>query len=406
MSRSLPPVRRGARVVCVVALTCSLRAAAQAGEAHGAPTTEQGLRAGLARRGLTFGLLLQADHSTALAGGLGRGSALRRPLAFALDVEGAPLIGWSGARLHLGLQVHGGRHGAELVDDTQGFDNVDAAPFRQLSELWLEQQFLSGRARLKLGKADANADFAAVTLAGGFLSSSAGFSPTITGFPSYPDPAAGGAVFLQPHRRLSLGAGLYDGATLPGCHGRTGNRGASTLWGAPAALFLVGEAGAGFELGARPGRVAAGAWRHTAASSHAAGNARRPTSGSYLVLEQGLVAATTSEDVPRMGLFAQVGLADGGASEIDRHLSLGFAWAGPWRSRPADSLGLLVSSVRLGSAAGSARRGRHETALEAFYDFRLRPWLGLKPDLQYIVDPGGRGGRGALVATVRASVDL
>lgn len=406
MSLSHPSQRRGVGAVCALVLTCSLRAAAQAGEADEPPTAERGLRAGLARRGVTFELLLQADHSTAISGGVGRGSALRRPLAFALDLEGAPLLGWSGAHLHFGLQAHGGRHGADLVDDTQGFDNVDALPFQQLSELWLEQRFLSGRARVKLGKADANADFARVTLAGGFLSSSAGFSPTIAGFPSYPNPATGAAVFLQPHRRLSLGAGLYDGATLPGCHGRTGNRGAGTLWGAPAALFLLGEAGARFALGARPGRIAAGVWRHTATTSDAAGGGRRPASGSYLVVEQGLVAAGTSEGLPGMGVFAQVGLADGRVSEVDRHLSLGLAWAGPLRRRPADSLGLLVTSVRLGGAAGRQRGGRYETALEAFYDFRLRPWLGLKPDLQYIIDPGGRGERGALVATLRASVGI
>ena len=406
MSPSPAGGRRGARLVRVVALACALAAAARAGEAQDAAPDDRGLRDSLARRGLTFGLRLQADHSTVLSGGLGRSSVLRRPLALTLDVDGARLLGWNGARLHVGLQLHRGRHGAELVDDAQGFDNVDAEPFQQLSELWLEQELLSGRARIKVGKTDANADFAGVTLAGGFLSSSAGFSPTIAGFPSYPDPATGAALFLRPHRRLSLGAGLYDGATLPGCHGRTGNRGVGTLWGAPAALFLVGEAGARLALGARPLRIAAGTWRHTAATPDPAGGARQPASGSYLVVERGLVATAPSGGDLRMGLFAQVGLADGGASEVDRHLSLGFAWAGPWGRRPADSLGLLVSSVRLGSAAGSARRGRHETALEAFYDFRLRPWLGLKPDLQYIIDPGGRAGRGALVATVRASIEL
>ena len=52
--------------------------------------------------------------------------------------------------------------------------------------MWLERRLLRDRLRLKVGKADANADFAGVFAGGEFLHSSAGYSPTIQGFPSYP----------------------------------------------------------------------------------------------------------------------------------------------------------------------------------------------------------------------------
>jgi carbohydrate-selective porin OprB len=54
-----------------------------------------------------------------------------------------------------------------LVGDLQGFNNVDSDRFRQLSEVWLEQCLFGDRLRVKLGKADANADFARVVASGG-----------------------------------------------------------------------------------------------------------------------------------------------------------------------------------------------------------------------------------------------
>jgi carbohydrate-selective porin OprB len=42
--------------------------------------------------------------------------------------------------------------------------------------------------------------------------------------------------------------------------------------------------------------------------------------------------------------------------------------------------------------------------IELFYGLALRPWLVLKPDLQYILNPGAAGRRAALVATLRVTL--
>jgi hypothetical protein len=185
-------------------------------------------------RGVEISLVVQADASTNLTGGLRQGTAVRVPLRGALDLDTERLLGWRGGHLHAGIQALEGRNASEaLVGDLQGFNNVDSDRFRQLSELWLEQRLFGGRLRLKLGKADANADYARVEASGEFLNSSAGYSPTIQGFASYPDPAMSVSLVGDPARWLSLAAGVYDGATHEGCHGRTGNRGLATFFGAP-----------------------------------------------------------------------------------------------------------------------------------------------------------------------------
>jgi carbohydrate-selective porin OprB len=149
-----------------------------------------------------------------------------------VDLDAGRLFGWRGGRIHAAAQtLDGPTQAKRLVGDAQGFDNIDADRLRQVSEVCLEQGFLSSRLRLKLGKANANADFAHVESSGGFLNSSAGYRPTIEGFPTYPDPATGVALFAEASRWLSLAAGLYDGATHEGCHGRTGNRGPGAFFG-------------------------------------------------------------------------------------------------------------------------------------------------------------------------------
>lgn len=356
-----------------------------------------GLRSGLARRGVEFRLTLQGDHSAVVASGLRRGTAFRGPMAAALDVDTERLLGWRGGHWHLQLQAHGGRHGGDLVGDVHGFDNVDAEPFRQVSVLWLEQTLWDDRVRLKLGKVDANEEFAVVEHGAEFLNSAAGFSPTIQGFPSYPDPAASVNAVVRPGRWLELGAGLYDGATQVGCHGRTGNRGPGTLWGAPEALFLIGEARTRFARGDRATRVAVGAWRHTGRFEGPGESSRAGTSGLYAVFDQELLRLHGDRS-GALGLFAQLGTADGEVAAVDRHLALGLAATGLLPGRPVDVAGLLVSTVRLGSI------GRHEHVIEAFYGLQLHPRVRLKPDLQFIAAPAGGAGRDTLVATLRASV--
>jgi porin len=363
-----------------------------------------GVRESLAARGVELTMILQGDPSANLGGGLRQGTAVRMPLQAALDLDTERLLGWRGGHLHAGIQALEGRNASEaLVGDLQGFNSVDSDRFRQLSEVWLEQRLLGDRLRLKLGKADANADFARVERSGEFLNSSAGYSPTIQGFPSYPDPAVSASVFARPMRWLSLGAGVYDGATHEGCHGRTGNRGLSTLFGAPDAVFAVGEAGLHFSLGRRPGRLSVGSWRHTGTFEGFDGTTRRGTAGIYAVLEQRLLQESGGEG-QGLDLFAQLGSSDGHVAEVDRHVSLGLSTTGALPGRDRDVAGVMVTSVTLSPYCAGPGVSRRESVLELFYGLSLRPWLVVKPDLQYIVNPGASGAQDALVGTLRVTV--
>lgn len=82
----------------------------------------------------------------------------------------------------------------------------------------------------------------------------------------------------------------------------------------------------------------------------------------------------------------------------------GLTWLGFNPRRPEDSLSLGATSGRFssrGPLSGS------ESLLEANYRFSLNPHLALRPDLQWVIHPGGRGGgRNALVAGVQLEASL
>ena len=68
--------------------------------------------------------------------------------------------------------------------------------------------------------------------------------------------------------------------------------------------------------------------------------------------------------------------------------------------------GLMVRRVPIRHLCPTARGPRRESAVEIYYGAGLRPWLWLKPDVQYILDPGAGGTEDAIVGTLRMVVSL
>jgi len=109
-----------------------------------------------------------------------------------------------------------------------------------------------------------------------------------------------------------------------------------------------------------------------------------------------------SDPESREGLagFLQYAWADDDVSAIGEHAGGGVVWTGFLPTRDTDVLGIGATWVRFTDEPGAGIDDHGETALELFYRFALTKWLILKPDLQYVVDPGGD----ALVATLRVSI--
>jgi porin len=203
---------------------------------------------------------------------------------------------------------------------------------------------------------------------------------------------------LAPEWHLRIG--VFVGAGQEGI--QTGERGPSTLLGDPSDLFVIAEVG--YECASRtlPGRVSVGAFEHTGTFARFDGGSEDGTSGLYAVLEQ-----TVNVQARPFDLFLQLGEADDSVAAITRHVGIG-ATAGdvimPGRS---DALGVGVSWAKLTDADGPGFTTKSEAALELFYGFDLAPGVRVKPDLQYIVDPGGDASvDNAWILTMRVTLSL
>jgi porin len=196
-------------------------------------------------------------------------------------------------------------------------------------------------------------------------------------------------LFVTPLEGCTLAIGCYDGAGQEGIS--TGGRGAGTFLGDPADLFWIGELDLRFSLadGALPGRVALGATLHTGTFDRFDGTSQHGAKSFYATFDQLLWRehADDAEDLQGIGFGAIVGRADDEVSEAARQFSGGLTWTGFLPGRDQDLLGLGASWLGFSDEAGFGED--HELALELLWKVQVTPWLVVRPDLQYVLDPGG-----------------
>lgn len=258
-----------------------------------------------------------------------------------------------GFRARVELLAKWGHDGLPFPSE-QGLSSLDAHDFGGPGELWLEWS-AADRVRLKAGRVDANAEFAASEAAASFVNPSFGLSPALARLPSYPEPAPSlNAVVGSQGGLPEVGAGVY--------------RAPGGLWTA------VGQL-SGTVPGAPDLRWSAGA-----ASPLSAVGADTPVGGAWLIVER------PSET----GLASFLVLAGGGEPGL-RHLAAGLSAPVAWGP-----------DLRLGVAASSLHddTGVHEAVAEGFVSLRPVPWLEVQPDLQLHLREGTRPAVGGVLRLV------
>lgn len=392
-------------IIFVCSIICASAVAVLPAAAGGEPPRAGGLagtREALAEEGLSLEAGLTADLSKNVSGGVNPAGTFRHLFGFNTAFDLDKLAGLEGATFFLGFHTQEGQDGSEETGDLQAYSNIDSDDFTALYEVWYEQVFLGGDLRFKLGKIDANSEFAFVDFGGDFIHSSPGFSPTLFTLPTYPDPAFGAVAFVGENEGAYAGLGVFDGALQEGVP--TGTRGPKTLFGDPADLFFIGEAGTrwGGGGGLLPGRVALGVWHHTGTFATFAGGTRSGATGFFLVFDQLLYEENSgADDGQGLGLFAQLGLAEEDLSAIDQHLGVGLEWRGLLPDRDDDVVGLMASYAGLSDEPGAGFTEDAEVAVELFYRVQLNSHLSVKPGVQHIANPGGAGLGDAWVLTLR-----
>ena len=368
-----------------------------------------GLRKQLSDEGLEFDILDRWDVLSDVSGGRSTGTSVRGDFDVIATFDTGKLGLWRGGTFFLFAEDnHGGRITDIHVGGVQNISSLEADGFTQLSEYWYQHASADGTTRVRVGRQDANRDFANSAFAQDFLHSSFGILPNVE-IPSFPNPQLGASAFVDAAPWFRLKGGVFQGSDARSTFGTDGLFSSSSVTTSVAAVSLQHALGSESDL---EGHSKAGVW-------YRSGDFDRVTSdgpkerlsgnyGLYSVFDQRL-SRESDDEAPvakrnDQGLraFLQCGWAPPDRNEIRLYLGGGVTYIGLVPGRSEDASGFGVANARFSPGVADSIGTSHETAFELFYKAQLSHWLFVEPDLQYVLHPGGN--ENAVVVGFRFSV--
>lgn len=299
----------------------------------------------------------------------------------------------------------------------------------RLTELWYDQVFAGGHADLKLGRLTQGEDFGSFSCQFMNLTFCGAPPGNLVGDYWYNWPISQWGVRLRIKRdngfyamigayeinRRNLDTDFFIGQF----HGATG-------------VMVPIELGYNMGLGAArlPGSYKLGGWYNTSDSNDVGLNVdrqplvvnglaplrRSARYGAYLQLQQqfsGTATVGPTGPVATHGLvaFLNVTQTDRETSTTDNQVAAGMFYTGLFAVRPKDDFGLAIGRTNFNSRVaitlappGSARPDA-EYAAEIAYGVHAADWLIVRPNVQYVVDPGGlRDAHDVVILGVKGNV--
>jgi porin len=324
--------------------------------------------------------------------------------ALTLDTE--KLGGWPGGTIYvLGQNNHG-----DQINDRVGsagqITNLEAPPYTQLSELFLEQSLAGDKLKVRIGKQDANRDFGTPRFGGNFINNNFGMFPN-SPLPSYPTTGLGAIVIAQPVDWLVGRLGVYEGSPETGGLGLTTAFHDGAGYVAAASLAVTHHYGPSDRDG---GTTSLGAWWQDD-DEDAPGitdPARFHTNQGVFVQndERIYLHPDDAKDPRGLTVIARYSYARADRSQFPHYAGVSAAWHG-LGARSNDTVGLGGGYFTINEATPAAPTAptMNEWSLEAFYKARLTDFFSVQPDVQWLRHPGGDS-RDAVVAGVRFKVKL
>ena len=364
-----------------------------------------GKRTELAGQGVKFDANIAADAAYLAEGGRHEDHAATVASQFwlgsTLDLE--KLAGWDGVTIRAAVSARQGQ--STTVDDLQDsaapqMANVQANFGRgnqktRLSELSIEKNFKEQGVSVKVGRLGLGMDFN--VMACDFQSTA--FCAAQMGkwqgniWMNTPVAQWGGRVKYQATPEIAAQVGVYefnpenalerhgwnldtdnaDGVTIP----------VEVIW-TPKSL-----------LNGLPGSYRVGAMYNTADEAknqydvaYAKGTVGEDrTFAGWLAVEQQL----TSTGSGKQGLhsFANFSWHDRSTNKVDNSQQLGVKYIGLFNSQPNDILGLAVNRVHVNDrVTNPAFNASAEYNVELNYSYNPTKWLMIRPNLQYVINPG------------------
>ena len=315
------------------------------------------------------------------------------------------LIGAKGLSAGAHLLANFGGKPNDGAGTLQGINNIEVGSARaKLYEAWIQQAFAGGRASIRLGLTDLNADFYQNDSAGLLIAPPFGIGSELAatgpnGPSIFPSTALTARLSVQIGARGYLRAAVVDAK--------------SGVLGDPTGVdfrfrdgvLLIGEAGT--TIG---GKLALGVWRYSQrqddvrAVTLAGDPAQRIAQGAYVLIDQQVAGGEEAGT----HLFARIGVSEGKTTPFRGGFQAGVLVTGLIPGRPDSqiSFGVEHGLLSRGFSGNLLDQGYAsadgETGIELTYQDKLLPFLSFQPDIQYIRRAYADGhGRDTLVTGLR-----
>lgn len=351
----------------------------------------KGARQSLADEGILPNGQLVLEGFENSQGGAHTGVAWASTFDLNVGVDLDKALNLKGGEFYMDLENHAGRDPAvDLTGDIQNFDKLNYRPYLQLFEFWYQQVLFDGRLRLKAGKIDANTEFSVIDNGLPFLNASTQVTPTITPFPTTPDPMPSADLFFTPVKAWYVDF-MVSYANRSDTFGDiTGNP--ESIQPTEYGLLFIGETGVRWDQAPwleRGGNLKAGVWGHNGTFTRFDGGQKKGSGGFYGILDQ-TFWQPAGEPADGRGVrgFMEGGQTQASVSVIDWNVAGGITWTGALARRADDLFGFSANYAHLSGQAGLPHP--YELALEWFYQMPLTKWATVMPDFQFIIHPGGQ----------------
>jgi porin len=364
-----------------------------------------GLRSRIKDAGVTVRGDYVSESFGVVSGGERRGTAYAQQVRLGADLDMNRIAGWSGATLHFTVNDRRGvGTSSDFVGNRLPIQEAYGGLYTRLTEASYEQSLDDGKLDIRVGFFAMGNDLGGIALGCNFVNAAfCAHALTLSGdsgWYNYPNARWGGAVRYRARPDLTIRTGVYqvnprlgdqDNAFKPFAGGTIG-----------ALIPLEIEYDRGLRPGGKelPGHYKLGAYYDTSrVARQAASGTVDGRYGLYFLVDQMILR----EGHGRRGLtlLGEFTAQPGATAQITRWFAAGLLNTGTFPGRDADTVGVAFVYARLNprlrdvhGAAAAASPGGGETlffgeaVIEASYGFQAKPWLNIRPDIQYVVHPG------------------
>ncbi|MPT47957.1 MAG: carbohydrate porin [Sphingobium sp.] len=367
-----------------------------------------GLRPQLADDGITFRGDYVSESFTIAQGGMRKGTAYTQQVRAGFDLDMDRIMGWKGAKLHFTVNDRRGDGiSSDFVGNRLPIQEAYGGQYTRLSEVSWEQDFAGGVVNMRLGYFAMGNDLGGISAGCAFVNAAFCAHPlSLSGdsdWYNYPNARWGAAFRIRAWHDLLIRTGVYQVNPALSEEGNAFKPFAGHTTGVilPVELEYTPDQRAGDRV--LPGSYKFGFYYDTANAVRTPGpGAVSGRMGFYALASQMILREGDGKrGLSVMGAFTVNPRA---AAQITRWYTIGLIQTGTFAGRDADTLGLGIVRAKLNPRIHAAYNGATdlavmaslpsgETAIELSYGVQVNRWLLIRPDAQYIVNPGAFSNR-------------